>query len=152
MCDVLQRAPTFSRTETASLCPAAAASHKALLPPPSTAPAKASMSCSSACASSNSMAPALPQCAATCREVAPLESVWARAWEQQEHARHADSTCGTTTEAAAEDREQAAWSGVTFLAFGCRSSWLSAAERTCNNNGRPENAEDTPTLVGGLKV
>ena len=104
-------APALASASIHFACPAAAASHSALLPPLSTAAANCSIPatrdncarntmvtchppCSAACSSSSWMAAALPQCAATCRQVAPLASVWARAVGQQEQSLHAARTCG----------------------------------------------------------
>lgn len=56
------------------------------------------------------------------------------------------NTCGTTTADRGEEREHAACSGLTFLAFGSSSSAVSEAAMASNSAGRAENADDTPTL------
>ncbi len=85
---------TLSRDCTAAACPAAAASHRPLLPLPSTAAAKSDKLWSCAQERSASIAEELPQCEATCKGVAPLASVCVRAAGAQEREEHAARSCG----------------------------------------------------------
>jgi hypothetical protein len=84
---------TLSRDCTAAACPAAAASHRPLLPLPSTAAAKSDKRWSCAQERSASIAEALPQCAATCKGVAALASVCVRAAGRHEREEHAARSC-----------------------------------------------------------
>lgn len=55
-------------------------------------------------------------------------------------------TCFTTAAANGDDREQAACSGVTFFALRCSSSRLSSGGTAFKSAGKPEKAEEMPTL------
>ena len=99
-----------------------------------------------------------------------MESVWESAVGEHERAAHAartwrvceegmgsvcvcvcvcvtGSTCCTMAAAKGDDREQAACRGVTFFALRCSSSRLSASGTAFKSAGKPENADEMPTLM-----